>query len=1358
MKSTHVQIRPLNKATSTRIDIWVAHGRDPACFGLNAVSWATAFDKAPEISGALFTLDLNGRFQSISARFSLILNRLKLPAGVNIEDLVWTSAPVQVWSVNDLNWAGREVLFTGVASGQVDTKRRYVSIDAEGSSDFLDTELLVLAFDGGGGLGGEPEARDRLKPAGFGVVQNLEPVFYDNTRSMAMLDGYNNLISIQWVAEGLNRYSSYAGNFINEAALAAALDAAAVLPGQWASCIADGVIGFGAPPVGIVTASATFGTSLTGAVLKRMAQTHGGVPIGKIDTASFDALDVAMPRPVSFWTSSQENIKALFERMSRAVLATPVIDNLERVAISQPFGGASAATLDKSGNSKPRVINHRPSQNWTPTARTVARAARPAVVLRRDQINFEDDFNPRGTFKTTDTYRLGDTVFSADKAEWLYTSTTPKLGSAAPLPVWPATSNANWENISPPATAGNIRYGTGETLDDLKPGEVGATNDANLDDPNILTINEKVNERNPKEDARDGTNGRYPTVRARAVALGISVVSVDAARANWIAYRDSITNWSNTGVHSNITRTSWNSLDVLYDAALNLLDQAISAEDAKRATLDANGNLVGDGANVANALVANKLTSRGSTSAIIEGNSIRRSAGDGDYLCFVTGDPISGACFAEAIVSAGGVWTMLGLDPTATAGSYTDQDFHIEIRTGGTGGVFSNGSQIDTLPVATAGTAVRIAYDGSRYQVFLDGVQVGTDYPTLAGKTHHAIFTAYNPVRYSGLNYGPYSINSAETKFIVQTTAGPALRLIGGNTLKRDGGSDWDSQCYSERGITGGCFAELTATDNSCYFMVGLNSDPTTDASYLSIDYAMYSGTDGNIYCYESGTGLGLLGALTPGTTCRVLYDDNFIRYFINGDEVRSVRTTSGRKFHFDSSVVQGAPLTNLRFGPVTPDAASVDFLHDGNLQSQRGNTVFKRVNAPGTGWDTKSVSRQVQVGTAYVSGKLATVNTFIGLKQPADSGTTYGAMQASFHRSGDGNWYTWNYGGSRINMGASYLSVTFDDSTEFRITYDGVKLRWYANNTLVDSADIASGLSYSACVAVYGAGNRVENIQFGPYTDNAWASTGGANKPEDNADVTSYITGSTTITIECDNNGTPISALLPKTTQFKLMKNGVDETTNATWSSSTVLSGTVTQSTNVAGVNSVTAMSSSTAKVRVTATLGSAVRWMDVDIVKRLAPAETGGSGSGGTSATVPVSATINVDGMQTVSNELIFNTGSAGTATLTGSVGFSVPETGGNRNVLAFWIWQRWNGSAWVDEGTEVESDPDCNVSRYFDAEFADWVYTIASGILSVGKVVTGLTANAQVKFRLRARRVTGPGELVSLYTTSNIGGTGT
>lgn len=466
MKSMHVHIRPYRPSTNSRVDVYIAAGRDPSTFGVADLNWNAAFSRQPEKTVELFDLTLSGRFQVPQLRFELHLRELVHIAGV--EELQWKGSPVFFYSVEDLNWSQRTLEFAGrVNSAPYSNDRRKVGIEAAGSLDRVTKPLLTESFDGSGGLGGEPEKRDLLKPAGWGYVENLTPVFFDETRNMAMLDGYGNLLEITQVFEGLNPFTSFAGDYPNIAALTTAYDAGAILAGQWASSIADGIIVFGAPPVGEITCHARFGLNRAGAIMKSWLLDHADLSPQLVAESDFDDLDSVMPYEVRFWTDQQQDIKTLMEQMCATVLATPIIRPDNQFGITSIIGGVPVGILDKSGAQLPRVLASRPAEQFTPTYKTAARAARPAVVLRRDQVNFADDFVPRGVFKLTEQYRLGNTVFGPDKAEWLYINQAPAFGEDAPLPVWPSESNAYWQNVQPPV---QLEFVVGN-LDDIPDGE-----------------------------------------------------------------------------------------------------------------------------------------------------------------------------------------------------------------------------------------------------------------------------------------------------------------------------------------------------------------------------------------------------------------------------------------------------------------------------------------------------------------------------------------------------------------------------------------------------------------------------------------------------------------------------------------------------------------------------------------------------------------------------------------------------------------------------------------------------------------------------------------------------------------------
>ena len=147
---------------------------------------------------------------------------------------------------------------------------------------------------------------------------------------------------------------------------------------------------------------------------------------------------------------------------------------------------------------------------------------------------------------------------------------------------------------------------------------------------------------------------------------------------------------------------------------------------------------------------------------------------------------------------------------------------------------------------------------------------------------------------------------------------------VNGNTIGRAGGSSvWDSDVYSASPIAQGCFAQATIPTTATDVMFGLNTDPATDASYGSIDYAMYFTSQGTVYKWESGNGT-LLGNYVAGSTGQVVYDGSYIRYLVGGIQLGySEIGSNGTSFYFDSSFnTSVSSLTDVRFMPYGNPAA----------------------------------------------------------------------------------------------------------------------------------------------------------------------------------------------------------------------------------------------------------------------------------------------------------------------------------------------------------------------------------------------------------------------------------------------------
>ncbi|WP_291867707.1 hypothetical protein [Maribacter sp.] len=127
--------------------------------------------------------------------------------------------------------------------------------------------------------------------------------------------------------------------------------------------------------------------------------------------------------------------------------------------------------------------------------------------------------------------------------------------------------------------------------------------------------------------------------------------------------------------------------------------------------------------------------------------------------------------------------------------------------------------------------------------------------------------------------------------------------------LNKTSGSGWNAQGYSiYHAVPAGEEGKLnfTVITNDRYRMVGLNSDPATNASYQSMDYAIYLNRNKNIYVYENGTYKGKFSTYSAGDNFEIQVDcSGRVSYLQNGAEFYSSSNTASDALYFDSSFHQ---------------------------------------------------------------------------------------------------------------------------------------------------------------------------------------------------------------------------------------------------------------------------------------------------------------------------------------------------------------------------------------------------------------------------------------------------------------------
>jgi hypothetical protein len=133
---------------------------------------------------------------------------------------------------------------------------------------------------------------------------------------------------------------------------------------------------------------------------------------------------------------------------------------------------------------------------------------------------------------------------------------------------------------------------------------------------------------------------------------------------------------------------------------------------------------------------------------------------------------------------------------------------------------------------------------------------------------------------------------------------------ISGNTITKTGGTNntWDGSVRSTASVTSGSVSGRILHASSYDVMIGFNTDPTTNASYTSIDYAWnWNSSASRVEIYESGALIIVAQAYyDTNTVLRIDYDGTYMRYFVDDRCVRTVAVASaGASYFFDSSLFQ---------------------------------------------------------------------------------------------------------------------------------------------------------------------------------------------------------------------------------------------------------------------------------------------------------------------------------------------------------------------------------------------------------------------------------------------------------------------
>ena len=433
-----VQITALDPVTGLAATVRATTAQDRSVTNLNSQIWRPAIKSGVgTLSMSLFDGDFTQDPEPGGFSFTLILDQLER-VSPNVRRYAWAGASVTVYAGEiGQAWPWTTAL-TGKVSGfqgQGNDLQISVTVDQEP----FNRSVLTATYAGTTGLEGDSDLANRPKPMLLGRCKNVEPVLIDATNSIFQFHAYGPINAVNALYERGSAFPASSGDYANYAALAAA----SVPNGKYATCLAQGLIKLGAPPYGVITGDIegdkpSTWLSKTGEIINRVA-TNAGVQTGNIDSSSLTALDSAISTLTSgggvigVYVTAQETVLDFARRLARPCNAMCGISWTGKLFVTRVQIGSSQMTLDAQSRQQPGVYQSLLAPVSPPYARIEMTGSRSWRVYSLDEIAFADFYVDRGNYSGATTYRYGDIVFQlSDGNRYLYINATPTSGNAPP--------------------------------------------------------------------------------------------------------------------------------------------------------------------------------------------------------------------------------------------------------------------------------------------------------------------------------------------------------------------------------------------------------------------------------------------------------------------------------------------------------------------------------------------------------------------------------------------------------------------------------------------------------------------------------------------------------------------------------------------------------------------------------------------------------------------------------------------------------------------------------------------------------------------------------------------------------------
>lgn len=426
---------------STAVPLRLASHNDDRLCHLNGQTWWPAVATLPTLRYDFFDggFDPNG-ITSPEGSFTVALDAIPGLPALAIHD-----ARVQIWRGNLGDpYSAFTAIFDGRVKEQPNVADGIATVNIGVDDSWLDQPLLST-YAGTGAAEGATSLQGQVKPLALGAPLFAPAVLVDAVDNIYQVSAYGAITGIPMAFDRLTRFGAATANY----ASFAALKAATVDRGRWATSLAGGYVRLGAPADGMVSfhvqGDAVGGWArLPGDMIARVATIAGG--LGKFSTLDMSALNAARPWNLSIMVTAQTTARELIQRIAASVNSVAYVDWLGVLRVAAIAIGAPTATMAADGSALPPVTNVEQVAVAAPYWK-VAQGAVPTWQVH-DASDIAFNINaPRGIYDSAEIYREGDLVSLSDGSQWLYINTVPNSGSA------PAIGNPDWQQLTPPVVA-----------------------------------------------------------------------------------------------------------------------------------------------------------------------------------------------------------------------------------------------------------------------------------------------------------------------------------------------------------------------------------------------------------------------------------------------------------------------------------------------------------------------------------------------------------------------------------------------------------------------------------------------------------------------------------------------------------------------------------------------------------------------------------------------------------------------------------------------------------------------------------------------------------------------------------------